>query len=119
MIRLPPRSTLFPYTTLFRSGGLLPELRLVGLVGLGPDAPHLLEGETRERDPHLRPERRVARRPFQQLLLEETVRPQEAGPRRHEADFLHLSDDDLGARLDDATQVDEVSPGGPDLRQHR
>src|SRR5690349_23752636 len=24
MIRLPPRSTLFPYTTLFRSGGLRP-----------------------------------------------------------------------------------------------
>src|SRR5256885_7061464 len=24
MIRRPPRSTLFPYTTLFRSGGLLP-----------------------------------------------------------------------------------------------
>src|SRR3989454_7149625 len=26
MIRRPPRSTLFPYTTLFRSGGLPPEL---------------------------------------------------------------------------------------------
>src|SRR5439155_13067683 len=32
MIRRPPRSTLFPYTTLFRSHG---ELRIVGLV-----APH-------------------------------------------------------------------------------
>src|SRR3712207_8092601 len=27
MIRRPPRSTLFPYTTLFRSGGLLPARR--------------------------------------------------------------------------------------------
>src|SRR2546430_4614138 len=27
MIRLPPRSTLFPYTTLFRSGQFLPYLR--------------------------------------------------------------------------------------------
>src|SRR5690348_18065495 len=27
MIRLPPRSTLFPYTTLFRSGHSLPEYR--------------------------------------------------------------------------------------------
>src|SRR3712207_8841139 len=26
MIRRPPRSTLFPYTTLFRSGDLLPDL---------------------------------------------------------------------------------------------
>src|SRR5687767_15717846 len=28
MIRRPPRSTLFPYTTLFRSGGRVAELRL-------------------------------------------------------------------------------------------
>src|SRR2546426_6549025 len=28
MIRRPPRSTLFPYTTLFRSGGVRPDLRL-------------------------------------------------------------------------------------------
>src|SRR3712207_8362836 len=28
MIRRPPRSTLFPYTTLFRSGGLAAALRL-------------------------------------------------------------------------------------------
>src|SRR5256885_363288 len=27
MIRRPPRSTLFPYTTLFRSGGALPQRR--------------------------------------------------------------------------------------------
>src|SRR3712207_8801235 len=37
MIRRPPRSTLFPYTTLFRSGGHgVPELRLPG--GAGPEA---------------------------------------------------------------------------------
>src|SRR5258708_26876226 len=40
MIRRPPRSTLFPYTTLFRSRGLGLELRLVGVpalvVFLGP-----------------------------------------------------------------------------------
>src|SRR5947209_17378790 len=33
MIRRPPRSTLFPYTTLFRSGAL------TGRVPRGPDAP--------------------------------------------------------------------------------
>src|SRR5258705_13040241 len=35
MIRRPPRSTLFPYTTLFRSeaGSGLPQLREVGLRG--------------------------------------------------------------------------------------
>src|SRR5947199_6861313 len=27
MLRRPPRSTLFPYTTLFRSGGEVPEVR--------------------------------------------------------------------------------------------
>src|SRR3712207_6867416 len=30
MIRRPPRSTLFPYTTLFRSDVVLPDERLVG-----------------------------------------------------------------------------------------
>src|SRR5690606_39716704 len=30
MIRLPPRSTLFPYTTLFRSPGAAPQLREIG-----------------------------------------------------------------------------------------
>src|SRR2546422_2564506 len=34
MIRRPPRSTLFPYTTLFRSG----LERVDGAEGLGPDA---------------------------------------------------------------------------------
>src|SRR3712207_7191790 len=34
MIRRPPRSTLFPYTTLFRSRLVLPEL--FGLLGLEP-----------------------------------------------------------------------------------
>src|SRR5690554_7061366 len=30
MIRRPPRSTLFPYTTLFRSGGILVSTEVVG-----------------------------------------------------------------------------------------
>ena len=33
MIRRPPRSTLFPYTTLFRSLGALEALRAAGLAG--------------------------------------------------------------------------------------
>src|SRR3712207_7542594 len=32
MIRRPPRSTLFPYTTLFRSGGIITTI-LIGVVG--------------------------------------------------------------------------------------
>src|SRR3712207_7061048 len=32
MIRRPPRSTLFPYTTLFRSGGLTGELQQVDVL---------------------------------------------------------------------------------------
>src|SRR3989442_2952496 len=39
MIRRPPRSTLFPYTTLFRS--------IVGLEELGADAERPLDGERR------------------------------------------------------------------------
>src|SRR3712207_7920973 len=33
MIRRPPRSTLFPYTTLFRSFCVLPDIRTVGVQG--------------------------------------------------------------------------------------
>src|SRR5690348_17405149 len=36
MIRRPPRSTLFPYTTLFRSGGVGDERTLDRRVQLGP-----------------------------------------------------------------------------------
>src|SRR3712207_8595055 len=45
MIRRPPRSTLFPYTTLFRSGLLAGDEALeVGLL-IGPQhAAHLVEG---------------------------------------------------------------------------
>src|SRR3712207_8080512 len=39
MIRRPPRSTLFPYTTLFRSPILHPALRVMSLV---PVCPHTL-----------------------------------------------------------------------------
>src|SRR3712207_8457929 len=43
MIRRPPRSTLFPYTTLFRSGGLEGLLRQAsGPLGLAVDLPALL-----------------------------------------------------------------------------
>src|SRR3712207_6894738 len=35
MIRRPPRSTLFPYTTLFRSEGAIAELSLLGALGGG------------------------------------------------------------------------------------
>src|SRR3712207_7780377 len=43
MIRRPPRSTLFPYTTLFRSGGHrgVERLRVVG--GRGPEAGDLAD----------------------------------------------------------------------------
>src|ERR1017187_7903288 len=39
MIRRPPRSTLFPYTTLFRSGGFGGQGRGGGLGGLAADDP--------------------------------------------------------------------------------
>src|SRR2546425_5983822 len=36
MIRRPPRSTLFPYTTLFRSGRMIRQFRAVSLLKFGP-----------------------------------------------------------------------------------
>src|SRR5260370_18859480 len=60
MIRRPPRSTLFPYTTLFRSEGALPReaLRQRDVVGVEPrDQRAAREAERpveREREPEAR-----------------------------------------------------------------
>src|SRR5436305_6767969 len=45
MLRRPPRSTLFPYTTLFRSGQRLPG----GAAGIGPEIPNASCGGSHER----------------------------------------------------------------------
>src|SRR3712207_7514732 len=51
MIRRPPRSTLFPYTTLFRSWWLLVQFPLVALAAIlgrvGPKLPGSFAGFTR------------------------------------------------------------------------
>src|SRR3989441_12497973 len=44
MIRHPPRSTLFPYPTLFRSGFTGPRIEEVALEGLSPSAGELAIG---------------------------------------------------------------------------
>src|SRR2546427_7307093 len=41
MIRRPPRSTLFPYTTLFRSDGLVRQAKRVGVTQLDAGARYL------------------------------------------------------------------------------
>src|SRR2546426_7067312 len=91
MIRRPPRSTLFPYTTLFRSHRDRPALvpRVAGLARLRV---HRL----RPAAPTLDGERRRAR--------------------RHEAEFLEARPDVSLARraeLRDAALVDEVRAAGP------
>src|SRR3712207_7416831 len=53
MIRRPPRSTLFPYTTLFRSGKVLSDAkgeiqRGMEVVEYAVGAPQLLKGEVTE-----------------------------------------------------------------------
>src|SRR5699024_11309777 len=42
MIRLPPRSTLFPYTTLFRSRKFSVVLHSVGKSAIGDDKTHIV-----------------------------------------------------------------------------
>src|SRR2546423_5515151 len=51
MIRRPPRSTLFPYTTLFRSGRAGGRASRGTAIGLGAPVAH------RRRPPHARPDR--------------------------------------------------------------
>src|SRR5256885_2185747 len=46
MIRRPPRSTLFPYTTLFRSQGGLLDMKVYPSVGSQMELTNLLTGET-------------------------------------------------------------------------
>src|SRR5438067_5062384 len=45
MIRRPPRSTLFPYTTLFRSPDLRHQRRQAFQMGAAREAPHSCEAE--------------------------------------------------------------------------
>src|SRR5258707_15522932 len=49
MIRRPPRSTLFPYTTLFRSRVLAGQLQLERLAALGQQLRRTLSGRGREK----------------------------------------------------------------------
>src|SRR5439155_19868045 len=54
MIRRPPRSTLFPYTTLFRSSGYKGSLRQVIIADLGHEQPtFLLTNQLRRSAPQL------------------------------------------------------------------
>src|SRR2546429_2497444 len=50
MIRRPPRSTLFPYTTLFRSRRLVSRRRVARALNPDPDLVALLEGHGPARD---------------------------------------------------------------------
>src|SRR2546430_7516562 len=68
MIRRPPRSTLFPYTTLFRSGRSAREPEL-----------DRLRARQRHRLPHLH---RVGARPVRRAVLQLPARTNAEGPRR-------------------------------------
>src|SRR5688572_31873022 len=70
MLRRPPRSTLFPYTTLFRSAGAHRHLR-GGPAALDPAAGLQLPFEGLERDAHL-------------AVAEQLRARLEAGARAHE-----------------------------------
>src|SRR5687768_18181947 len=63
MIRRPPRSTLFPYTTLFRSTGRQPAVRLEGGVHRGQTGPDVVDADARGggAEDHLRQDALVLR----------------------------------------------------------
>src|SRR2546430_12494534 len=83
MIRRPPRSTLFPYTTLFRSAALRQSFRFLGDDGAG--ALHLVEPRD-ERDHQ--PDVGVRRRPQRRAHLGvEDLRLVEADPDRPPAEL--------------------------------
>src|SRR2546422_1251356 len=72
MIRRPPRSTLFPYTTLFRSNAELPEHEQA--AGREPQPGEPLGDEDEPRRPQLRHEnekQHAAVRPFREPRSEE------------------------------------------------
>src|SRR2546426_3703335 len=73
MIRRPPRSTLFPYTTLFRSRRVGEALSFVGLGGLGERMPTQLSGGQAQR---VAVARAIIRQP-DVLLLDEPLRSEE------------------------------------------
>src|SRR3712207_7307678 len=79
MIRRPPRSTLFPYTTLFRSAVVLAEdgtiadaaigLTAVGLEGLATDAAEVLLGTHPSDDVFARSEEHTSELQSRQYLV--------------------------------------------------
>src|SRR3712207_4930274 len=102
MIRRPPRSTLFPYTTLFRSLGLLGGER--GARGLGVEAQLLALLAAAEALAH-NPGPHPPRRPVLSDLLEEVIvgAEEEREPR---GELLHL-ETRLHGRLDVSDGVRE------------
>src|SRR5688572_18452513 len=79
MIRRPPRSTLFPYTTLFRSTELHDELAVVRMHGL----PHF----TPERDPLVAVDHRVVGHDAPAQVDRHERRDNGADPSLRELDF--------------------------------
>src|SRR2546430_7514309 len=85
MIRRPPRSTLFPYTTLFRSPSLRPPDG-TGVLGHFPGlrtpqspAAHARAGRSEEHTSELQSQSNLVCR----LLLEKKKKSNRAGPSRH------------------------------------
>src|SRR5258707_14290359 len=67
MIRRPPRSTLFPYTTLFRSGDARLDIRISGLADRGDAA--LLQADVGLHNPPVVEDQRVGDNGIDRALL--------------------------------------------------
>src|SRR3989442_7981010 len=77
MIRRPPRSTLFPYTTLFRSGG-----RLSACCRIPNSGVRSAEGHTRKRSEEHTSELQSRPHLVCRLLLEKKKKRRQCGDRR-------------------------------------
>src|SRR5688572_31791700 len=87
MIRRPPRSTLFPYTTLFRSGfragGLAPDNRRHGRRESSPSPPFRASGKSEEHTSELQSQSNLVCRLLLEKKKKKKNQTQTKSPKQH------------------------------------
>src|SRR2546422_8071599 len=113
MIRRPPRSTLFPYTTLFRSGGENGG-RVLGHVKLPNGDDHIGRAERAEHSQQIENARGGVRRKCVRQQRETAERGDAAGRESWSKALVEHPDREYGSK-DHIRVVDEGSPARPEL----